>query len=126
MANKEKYNFKQSLKKAFYNASWLFFISMGIESFVIGIPYTISIGFMFVFYSLFVFPWRDKIYKLLKIDLTKKQKWFIVFGIFFITAYLIKPEETNYLWCILSLILMFMVYVLVILYSKKKSKKVHK
>ena len=126
MASSEKYNLKKSLKKALYNATWLFFISMMVESFIIGIPYTISIGFMFVFYSLFVFPWRDKIYKLLKIDLTKKQKWFIVFGIFFITAYLIKPEETNYLWCILSLILMFMVYVLVILYSKKKSKKVHK
>ena len=126
MANSEKYNLKKSLKKALYNATWLFFISMMVESFIIGIPYTICIGLMFFFYSLFVFPWRDKIYKCLKVDLSKKQKLFVVFAIFFITAYLIKPEETNYLWCILSLILMFMVYVLVILYSKKKSKKVRK
>ena len=125
MANKEKYNFKQSLKKAFYNATWLFFISMAIESFIIGIPYSVNIGLMFIFYSLFVFPWRNKIYKLLNIKLTKKQKLFIVFGIFFITAYLIRPDEKSYLWCIVSFALMSLLSVIVIFYSKKKNEKVH-
>lgn len=123
MANKEKYSFKKSLKKALYNATWLFFVSMMVESFIIGMPYTICIGFMFLFYSLIVFPWRDRVYKFLNISLTRKQKLFVIFVIFFITAYLIKPEETNYLWCVLSFFLMFLTYSMTCIYSKNKIKK---
>ena len=49
---KKTYSFKNRIKKIVLNALWLFFISMSIESFLFKTPYTINIGFMFLFYSL--------------------------------------------------------------------------
>lgn len=123
---KKTYSFKNRIKKIVLNALWLFFISMSIESFLFKTPYTINIGFMFLFYSMLVFPYRKYIYKKLNINITKGQKIFIILSLFFITAYLIKPNETNYLWCILSFILMILDCALVLLYSKSKFSNVHK
>ncbi len=112
-----------NVKKFFRNGAWVFLIAMAIESFSFKMPYLKVLGTYFIITSFMFFPWLDKLFNLININFSNKNKWFLVLINVLIAAYLIKPEETSYYKCILPISLMILVWIMTIYYLKRRSSK---
>ena len=96
---------------------------MGIQSFFIKGPYMVVLGSMLILTSILFFPYLDIVMNLIKVVLTKMQKTFIGLTNFIIAAYSMEVDETKYVKCILPIVLMIIVWIGTIVYSKLKSKR---
>ncbi len=111
--------FKRSLE----NGIFVFIFLMGIESFTFKGPYFIILGTMLILLSLLFLTYLNKFLMRFEIKLTKWQRIFIGITIFLIAAYSVKVTETNYLKCIMPIILMITTFLLTLIYSKRKGQK---
>ena len=115
-------NILTSIKRSLKNGAFVFIFLLGLEAFTFKIPYCVVMGTLLVLLSLLFFPWLDKMCNMLGVKLSVRNKWFIGIVNLFIAAYLINPEEVSYYKCILPIVLMILVWVITIFYSKRKSK----
>ena len=111
------------MKKVLQNGFFIFLFLMGIQSFFIKGPYMVVLGSMLILTSILFFPYLDKVTNLIKVVLTKTQKIFIGLTNFIIAAYSMEVDETKYVKCILPIVLMIIVWIGTIVYSKLKSKR---
>lgn len=116
----KKEKIKRNVSRTFKNGAWVFFTLLGIESFTFKDPYAIVLGFFLISVGFIFFPWLDNLTGLLKSKLTPENKWFIFIVSLFLSAYLINPEETNYVRCILPISLIIILWIGVIIYRKMK------
>ena len=111
---------KNNIKNIFRNGAWVFLLALSIESYTFKRPYLVVLGTYFLITSFIFFPWLDKLLELINVKLSGKNKLFLIFINLFLAAYLITPEETNYLRCILPISLMIITWIGVIIYRKLK------
>ena len=111
------------IKKVLQNGMFIFLLLLGIKSFFMKDPYIIVLGSMIILTSILFLPCLDKVLNLIKVKLTRIQKIFIGLTNFIIAAYLIDIEETSYYKCIFPIVLMIVVWIVTIVYSKHKNKK---
>lgn len=111
------------MKKVLQNGVFIFLFLMGIQSFFIKGPYMVVLGSMLILTSILFFPYLDIVMNLIKVVLTKMQKTFIGLTNFIIAAYSMEVDETKYVKCILPIVLMIIVWIGTIVYSKLKSKR---
>lgn len=111
---------KRGLSRTFKNGAWVFLTLLGFESFTFKEPYAIVLGFFLISTGFIFFPRLDNLTGLFKVKLTTKNKLFIFILSLFLSAYLINPEETNYIRCILLISLIIILWISVIIYRKIK------
>lgn len=111
------------IKRILRNGTWLFFIAMGIQALTFKNPYVTVLGAYFLITSFIFFPWLDKTLNLIGIKLSSKNKWFLIVINLFVSAYLIKPDETNFYKCILPIAIMILMWVMTIFWVKRKLNK---
>lgn len=111
---------KTRIARTFKNGAWVFLTIFGIYTFTYKLPYFIVLGFFIISTGFIFFPWLDNLISLFKTSITTKNKWFIFIVSLFLAAYLITPEETNYLRCILPISLIIITWIGVIIYRKLK------
>lgn len=117
---KNKETKKRNLSVFFKNGAWAFLSILGIYSFTFKLPYFIVLGFFLISTGFIFFPWLDNLLGLINVHFTGKNKWFIFIASLFLAAYLITPEETNYVRCILPIALTIILWIGVIIYRKLK------
>lgn len=120
--NLKKKSLSVNLKRIFGNGAFVFILALGVEALTFKNPYCMVLGTFLVLTSFIFFPWLDKVCTLIGFKMRGKNKCFIVIVNLFITAYLIKPQETNYYKCILPIVLMIITWVITIIYEVKKSR----
>ncbi len=120
MKKEKKTKKKRGLSKTFKNGAWLFLNIFAIYTFTYKLPYFIVLGFFLISIGFLFFPWLDNLISLFKVSITTKNKWFIFIISLFLAAYLITPEETSYVRCILPISLTILLWVGVIIYRKLK------
>ena len=108
------------LSSTFKNGAWVFLNIFGVYTFIYKLPYFIVLGFFIISTGFIFFPWLDNLVGLFKTSITTKNKWFIFIISLFLAAYLITPEETNYVRCILPIGLTIILWIGVIIYRKLK------
>lgn len=91
---------------------------MAIESFMVGIPYSITAGIMLISIGILFVPYLEKI-----IYIPLKGKIFIIITNFLTAAYSVKMNDTNYFKCVISAIIMLLFWGITILYYKYKNAK---
>ena len=111
------------MKKVLQNGVFIFLFLMGIQSFFIKGPYMVVLGSMLILTSILFFPYIDKVMNLIKVVLTKMQKTFIGLINFIIVTYSMAVDETKYVKYILQIVVMMIVWIGTIVYSKLKSKR---
>lgn len=95
------FNVKKDIKRVLKNGAFLMLLALAVEAFTFKEPYSIVTGLFLLSFSFVFFPFLDKLLSLMKIEFNFSNKLFIVITSLVIAAYSIKPEEDNFLKCIL-------------------------
>lgn len=105
---------KERTKIIFKITAIILFLMIAIEAFRIGIPYTITIGIMFISFSILFIPYLEKV-----MYIPIKAKIFIIITNFLTTAYAVKVEDYKYYKCIIATVIMMLFWIITILYLKR-------
>lgn len=98
-------------------------ILFSFESFKMKTPFGIVMGIMLLSIGLLLLPYFNKFLNKININLTKWQKTFIFISTIYVAPLSISLDETNYLRCLFSFLLLLLVWVITIIYSKYKKNK---
>lgn len=112
----------KSIGKSIKNCAWFFSFSIGVYAFTFKIPYCVVLGVMLLSISFIFFPWQDKILSRYNIKLGLSNKIFIIISNIVVAAYSINPEEKSYYRCILPIAIFILIWLLIILFKKRKNK----
>lgn len=112
-------NIMKNFRNYIRNFFWIISLPLAVEAFLYKIPYFIVLGFLLLSYFVLLCPYLNRITGRINILLTCKQKWFIGVITFIIAAYSIDPNVKEYYRSIISIILILLVWISTIIYSKK-------
>lgn len=119
-------NYMKRLRKFTRNFFCVLSFLIALKTFTYKEPYFIVLGFMLLAIFILLFPYTDKLLAKMNLKLTIYQKWFIGVFSFLTAAYSIKVDTKEYYRSIISILIIIIIWVAVIMYSKRKDKKLKK
>lgn len=117
------FNVKKDIERALKNGAFIMLLALAVEAFTFKEPYSIVTGLFLLSFSFVFFPFLDKLLSLMKIEFNFVNKLFIVIASLVIAAYSIKPEEDNFLKCILPGLEIILTWIVTMIYKKIKCNK---
>lgn len=117
------FNVKKDIKRALKNGAFIILLALAVEAFTFKEPYSIVTGLFLLSFSFVFFSVSCKLLSLMRIEFNFVNKLFIVIASLVIAAYSIKPEEDNFLKCILPGLEIILTWIVTMIYKKIKCNK---